>query len=78
MASVTAPTYYPPMQQPLEVEESRLIAGPIVCPVCWDHALERIDGLHLTARTIEERRVSRVLMYRCSHWHVFAVFEQAL
>ena len=66
------------MQEPLEIDESRLIAGPIVCPLCWDHALERIEGLRLTARTVAEHDVRRVLMYRCSRWHVFALFEQTV
>ena len=66
------------MQEYLEVEASSTLApGPIVCPVCWDHALERIDGIHLTARTIMEQDISRVQLFRCSHWHVFALFDQA-
>ena len=68
------------MNEPLEVEVSdRLIAGPIVCPICWDHALEKLEGIRLSARTFAEQRfISRVLVYRCSSWHVFAVFEHAL
>lgn len=67
------------MEQESDAEDTRrLVAGPIVCPVCWDHALETLDGLHLTARTTAEQSVSRVHVYRCSAWHVFAVFEQSL
>jgi hypothetical protein len=68
------------MNEPSQVEVSdRLIAGPIVCPICWDHALEKLEGIRLSARTFAEQPfISRVLVYRCSSWHVFAVFEQAL
>jgi hypothetical protein len=49
------------------------------CPICWDHALEKLEGIRLSARTFAEQPfISRVLVYRCSSWHVFAVFEQAL
>jgi hypothetical protein len=66
------------MNEPLEVEVSdRLVAGPIVCPICWDHALEKLEGIRLSARTFAEQPfISRVLLYRCSSWHIFAVFEQ--
>ena len=66
------------MEEPLEVGVSRLVAGPVVCPICWGHALERIEGIRLVARTVTEHDISRVLLYRCDHWHMFAVFEQAL
>jgi hypothetical protein len=67
------------MQEAAESEESaRLVAGPIVCPICWDHALEMIEGIHLSARTVFEHEIGRVSIYRCSHWHMFAIFQQAL
>jgi hypothetical protein len=67
------------MQESVETDESaRLVAGPIVCPICWDHALEKIEGIHLSARSISEHDISRVSMYRCCHWHLFALFEQTL
>jgi hypothetical protein len=68
------------MEEPHELEVSdRLVAGPIVCPVCWDHALEKLEGVRLSARTFAEQPfISRVHVYRCSHWHIFALFEQAL
>jgi hypothetical protein len=63
----------------LEVDlTKRRICGPIVCPVCWDHELEPIDGVRMSARTITEHDVSRVSVYRCSAWHMFAVFDQTL
>jgi hypothetical protein len=76
-AGYARPLYY--MQESPEIEESaRLVAGPIVCPICWDHALERIEGVHLSARTVIEHDISRVSLYRCSHWHLFALFHQTL
>jgi hypothetical protein len=69
--------YY--MQESPEIEESaKLVAGPIACRICWDHALERVEGIHLSARTVSEHDISRVLLYRCSHWHMFALFQQTL
>jgi len=49
---------------------------PIVCPICWDHAVERIDGIVLTARAMGGRDLSQVKIYRCSAWHLFALFQQ--
>jgi hypothetical protein len=68
------------MEEPQEFEVSdRLIAGPIVCPICWDHALEKLEGVRLSARTYAEQPfINRALVYRCSSWHIFAVFEQTL
>jgi hypothetical protein len=67
------------MHETAEHEESaKLVAGPIVCPVCWDHALEKIEGIHLSARTVTEHDISRVSIYRCTNWHIFAVFNQTL
>lgn len=67
------------MEQSLEVDLTRgLAAGPVVCPICWDHELESIDGIRMIARTVTEHDVSRVSIYRCSAWHMFAVFEQTV
>lgn len=52
------------------------IEAPIVCPVCWDHAVERIEGIVLSARSVDGRNLSQVSIYRCTHWHVFALFNQ--
>lgn len=50
----------------------------IVCPVCWDHAVERIEALRLSANTNEGRAVGGAFVYPCSQWHVFALFDQTL
>jgi hypothetical protein len=55
---------------------SRPTEGPIVCLVCRDHALEQLEGIHLSARTVKEQHISKVAVYRCSHGHLFALFRQ--
>ena len=48
--------------------------APLVCPVCWDHAVEPMNGVQLTARingVLSD--VHGVSAFRCSHWHVFTV-----
>jgi len=49
---------------------------PIVCPVCWDHAVERVEDVRLSAHTKDGRNVGGAFVYRCSHWHLFALFNQ--
>ena len=49
---------------------------PIVCPLCWDHAIERVDGVNLSANNVAGKNVGGASIYRCSHWHMFALFEQ--
>ena len=49
---------------------------PIVCPVCWYHAVERVEGIVLSARPIGGHDLSQVSVYRCAHWHLFALFNQ--
>jgi hypothetical protein len=49
---------------------------PTICPKCWDNMLEPVSGVelvavHSSAMTI----VSPALLYRCSQWHIFAVFS---
>lgn len=61
--------------EPLKVPDSPGHAA-IVCLVCWDHAVERIEGIVLSARSIGGRDLSEVTIYRCSHWHLFALFYQ--
>ena len=80
MHFVSVLAYDAAMEQQTQIEDSsRLVAGPIVCPICWDHALEKLEGVRLSARSFAEQPfVNRVIVYRCSLWHVFAVFEQAL
>jgi hypothetical protein len=43
--------------------------------MCWDHAVERIEGVTLSADNLDGKQVSGALLYHCSCWHVFAVFE---
>ena len=52
------------------------VAAPIVCPVCCDDAIERIDGIVLSARAMGGRDLSQVTMYRCGHWHLFVLLYQ--
>jgi hypothetical protein len=65
-----------------ETDEIKVSANPveipIVCPICWDHAVERIEGIVLSSRTVGGRDLSQVLIYRCTCWHVFALFSQHL
>jgi hypothetical protein len=47
------------MRESVEIAESaRLVARPIVCPICWDHVLEQIDGIRFSARTVDEHDIS--------------------
>jgi hypothetical protein len=54
------------------------VEAPIVCPVCWDHAVERVNGVKLSASNIAGKNVGGATVYRCSHWHLFALFEQLM
>jgi hypothetical protein len=47
-----------------------------VCPVCWDHAIEKIEGLAVSADNLNGKQISGAFLYRCTNWHIFAVFEQ--
>jgi hypothetical protein len=50
---------------------------PTICPVCWDHQLEIDPKLVLTAaQRPEHTRRLGVEVYRCSHWHFFAVLTR--
>lgn len=51
---------------------------PFVCPICWDHAIEQIEGIVLSAKSVGGRDLSRVSIYRCGHWHLFALFNQPM
>ena len=50
--------------------------APIVCPVCWDHAVERVEGIVLSAKTMGGHDLSQVSVYRCAQWRLFALFNQ--
>jgi hypothetical protein len=49
---------------------------PIACPICLDHTIEQAKGIVLSASPIGGREISKVSVYRCSHWHLFATFDQ--
>jgi len=51
---------------------------PIACPICLDHTVERIEGATLSANNMAGRRLGKARVYHCSHWHIFAVFEQSV
>ena len=51
---------------------------PIVCPICWDRSIEKLEGVALSASTSGGRNVGGAFVYRCSHWHLFALFQQQL
>lgn len=49
---------------------------PIACPVCWDHAVRIVKGVELIAIRIKPYRpVGPVVIFHCSSWHLFAVFQ---
>ena len=49
---------------------------PIVCPICWDHAITPLKDIELIAlHRTEIQVVPRVATYYCSNWHVFALFS---
>ena len=68
------------MQQPIEesIPATAVDEGPLVCPVCWDHSIEKIEGVALTASTLEDRPVSGAQLYHCTRWHVFAIFDRII
>jgi hypothetical protein len=48
----------------------------IICPVCWDHAVEPVPDAQLfSLRASEPRLLTAVTVYRCRQWHIFAIFE---
>jgi CRP-like cAMP-binding protein len=51
---------------------------PIACPICWDQNIEKLEGVALSASTTGGRSVGGALVYRCRHWHLFALFRQQL
>jgi hypothetical protein len=53
------------------------LEAPLVCPVCCDHEIERIDGIVLSARPMGDRDLSEAAMFRCRHWHLSALVYQA-
>ena len=65
------------MQLPQEIKALKApLEVPIICPVCWTHDVERIEGMVLSARSVGGGDLSQVSMYRCIHWHLFALFYQ--
>ena len=44
---------------------------PIVCPVCWDHAIQPVEGVELVALYTDEPLVVGGQL-GVSNWHMFA------
>ena len=49
---------------------------PIVCPYCWDRAIEPLPTAELFARSGSGERHVAGEVFRCRRWHVFAMFPQ--
>ena len=48
----------------------------IICPECWDRAVEPLPGAQLFSLLgSEPRLITAVTVYRCQQWHVFAIFK---
>ena len=62
--------------QEFETTEMIPVDPPIVCPVCWDHAVEPIERVRLSV-TINgvTSDVHRVVAFRCPDWHIFMVVQ---
>ena len=65
------------MEQLLERVEfhSKVDYPPLLCPVCRDSPAEQIHEGHLRTRNIQ-KYLGIATLYRCTHGHVFAAFEQ--
>ena len=50
---------------------------PTVCPVCWEHDITRVEDVRLSTDVGDAHEVGKASVYRCGHWHLFAVFEQS-
>jgi hypothetical protein len=51
---------------------------PTICPKCGDRVLEQVPGVELVAvHTPAITVVSPAPFYRCSRWHIFAIFSCA-
>ena len=62
------------MQQVEELEPSHAdYETPIVCPVCWHHSVDSVDGIRLSATAINGKDIGGAAVYLCSQWHRFAV-----
>jgi hypothetical protein len=49
--------------------------SPIICPICWDHAIKPLQEVDLVAvHRTQMQFVPSIATYYCSYWHVFAVF----
>jgi hypothetical protein len=47
-----------------------------MCPQCFDSMLQPVEGVELLAlHTSEFRIVSPIALYRCTNWHIFAIFS---
>ena len=50
--------------------------SPTVCPVCWEHDITRVKDVRLSIDGGDRHQVGRASVYRCAHWHLFALFDQ--
>lgn len=56
-----------------------MVESPVICPYCGDNALKLLPGAELIAMNAPKPRVvSQARIYRCSAWHVFAVFPKQI
>jgi hypothetical protein len=78
MQFATLPPYDAEMPQlRIEPNTPRILSdSPTVCPVCWDHDITRIEDVRLSLDGGDGHKVGRASVYRCGHWHLFALFEQ--
>jgi hypothetical protein len=53
-----------------------LVDTPTVCPLCWDHDITQVEHVRLSAHSGDGHDVGRAYVYRCSRWHLFALFDQ--
>ena len=50
---------------------------PVVCPCCWDTNIERVLDAKLYTENLSRQTTIPItgVVFRCSHWHVFAMFH---
>jgi hypothetical protein len=50
---------------------------PSICPVCWDHTVEPMEGVRLSV-TINGvcSNIHRIEAFHCSRWHIFIMVQR--
>jgi hypothetical protein len=78
MTFATLAAYDAGMQQSTAEENTprTLVDMPTVCPVCWNHDITRVEQVRLFTHQKSGQHVGRASVYRCAHWHLFALFDQ--